>query len=346
MVAFEKARYFLRIVRNEFRAHPLRMGVLGLCILLLVAMEAWESFSSLPAQDWLAINLRQIRIHDPAEFSFAVFGDNKNSHTVFERLLKQVDHDPGIAFAMDLGDLVYDGEKEKYRFFLKQVRENLSLPLLTAIGNHELREKGRGLYYAIFGPFYYSFHIGGAYFIVIDDADEKGLGIWQLRWLEQELRKAQAFQTRFVFMHVPLFDPRGGLCHHCLPEKAAGQLADLFRRYGVTHIFTSHIHGYFSGQWRGVPYTITGGGGAKLVGTDPSHYFYHYLGVRVKSGEVDVQVKRIRSPDYDWLDRLAFIAWLYLYAWIRFHGIEAALLILAGGMLLLTLGSPARKKQT
>jgi hypothetical protein len=64
---------------------------------------------------------------------------------------------------------------------------------------------------------------------------------------------------------------RGGMYHACIPESAATELAVLFRKYRVTRIFTSHIHGYFTGQWQGIPYTITGGAGAELVGNDPHH---------------------------------------------------------------------------
>ena len=49
----------------------------------------------------------------------------------------------------------------------------LNKPLLTAIGNHELMDEGRGNYYDMFGRFYYSFTVGENYFIVLDDADSK-----------------------------------------------------------------------------------------------------------------------------------------------------------------------------
>ena len=98
-----------------------------------------------------------------------------------------------------------------------------------------------------------------------------------------------------MFLHVPLFDPRGGENHHCLPEATGRRLAALFRQYRVTHIFAGHIHSYFSGNWDGVPYTITGGAGAPLYGTDPKHFFYHYLKVTLQGGEVQVEVQRIKT---------------------------------------------------
>lgn len=311
------------------------MGLFFVCLLLLTAIEGWYDFAPLPAHDWIADNLQKIRVNKPNELCFAVFGDNKNSQATFKVLLKQVDRDPDIVFALDLGDLVFDGEKEKYRYFFNQIRDNFQLPFLTAIGNHELRENGRGMYYDIFGRFYYSFRIGRNYFIVLDDANEVGLDQWQRVWLEKELKEAQSYNTRFVFMHVPLFDPRGNGYHHCLPKDTAISVIALFKKYHVTHIFASHIHGYFTGKWQGIPLTITGGAGGELYGRDPKHYFYHYLRVRVKDDRVSIDVHRIPSPDNEWLDRLGSVMWIYLYAFIRFHGIELALFLLMGRLLIL-----------
>jgi hypothetical protein len=61
----------------------------------------------------------------------------------------------------------------------------------------------------------------------------------------------------------------------------------------VTHVFAGHIHSYFSGNWDGIPCTITAGAGAPLYGTDPEHFFYHYLEVTLKEGKVSLQVQRI-----------------------------------------------------
>jgi hypothetical protein len=338
----QQIKAIYQAVRDEFKKQPLRIGLFIVCILALTAAEAWDRFSPLPAYDLIATNLQNIKITNPDDFNFAVFGDNKNSFTTFEGLIEHVNRDPSIAFAIDLGDLVYDGEKEKYRHFFNQIKK-FRLPLLAAIGNHELKENGRGLYYDIFGPFYYSFEIGNNYFIVLDDADEIGLDFWQSRWLEDELEKSQPYTNRFILMHVPLYDPRGEGYKHSLPEGEANKLATLFHKYRVTHIFCSHIHGYFSGQWQGVPYTITGGAGAELYGIDPNHFFYHYLKVYVKDGALNVHVQRLPSPDYEWLDRLGFIAWIYLYAFIRIHGIELALLLIAAGLLALTLRSRKSK---
>jgi Calcineurin-like phosphoesterase len=333
--------HLFRVLKALHGRHPVNFLLFYLCLLCLIGVEVWFNSTSLPTQHWIAENLRKIRAEGSNDFSFAVFGDNKNSHSIFPELLRKVDQDHDIKFALDMGDLVFDGEMEKYRYFINQVRDNIKKPFLTAIGNHEIGERGRGLYYDLFGPFYYSFQIGGTYFIVLDDADEIGLDPWQQAWLEKALKKSQGYTTRFVFMHVPLFDPRGWGYHHGLPETEARSLLKLFKQNNVSHLFASHIHGYYEGQWEGIPYTITGGAGAELAGKDPKHDFFNYIKVGVKGNTVDVTVQPIPSPDYEWLDRFGYNVWLYVFPFFRFHGVQLALFLLMAYLL----GAALRKKQ-
>jgi 3',5'-cyclic AMP phosphodiesterase CpdA len=271
---------------------------LGLIILLLLAwlgVGLGADAGPLPAGDWNRKQLERIKLAE-GPLIFAVLGDNRSNPPVFQQILQQMNHDPSLAFAIDLGDLVETGSVENFRTFFEQVRQNLRLPLLTVLGNHDLeKDHGARLYRRIFGPDHYAFQIKGNYFIVVNDVENYKIGEPQWRWLEEELKKSQAYKTRLVFLHTPLFDPRGGDNHHALSEDTGRRLATLFRRYHVTHVFAGHIHSYFSGNWDGVPYTITAGAGAPLYGSDPQHYFYHYLKVTLKDDKVHIEVQRLAS---------------------------------------------------
>jgi Calcineurin-like phosphoesterase len=296
------------------KKHPIKIFLLIFCILFLSGFELLGHFSPLPGHEWNTINLTKIKVPDPSDFSFAVFGDNRRSNFVFENLLKLVDHDPDITFGIDLGDLVSRGKKRSYRHFIKQVKGNMALPLLTAIGNRELKGEGRALYRNIFGPLYYSFKIGRNYFMVLDNANGKGLDREQRLWLEKELEKSLRYDTRIIFMHVPLYDPREMNHHHGLDEESADKLKNLLLKYRVTHVFASHIHGYFEGRWEGIPYTITGGAGISLAGDDPDHFFFHFVKVHIKNGSLNILVKHVPPPKHQWLDLLDYMASLYLYS--------------------------------
>ena len=193
------------------------------------------------------------------------------------------------------------------------MRGDLDIPFLTATGNHDFdNNNGFHNYTTIFGPTYYTFQAGLCSFIVLDATNDSGFDKTerQWQWLEDELKKTQEAKARFVFMHVPPFDPRGRGSDQ--PEKGRNDLQELLRRYKVTHLFASHIHGYFSGTWQGIPYTITGGAGARLQGNDPQHFFHHYVRVHVNNGKVDLTVRRINAGN----------AMVRLYSLIKYYPVE------------------------
>ncbi len=252
-----------------------------------------------PAPPWNPANLAKIAPLTENPLTFAVLGDSRDSHGIFPHMLKQISADPELTFVVHLGDLVHGGKLKEFQHFFGQVREFLRQPLLATLGNHELDKslaQPRRTYEALFGPRYYSFALGRAYFLVLDNADSQGLNDEHWNWLEAELAKAQAFKHRLVFLHAPLFDPRKGGKPHAMAEPQARRLAEALRRHRVSHIFAGHIHAYFTGQWEGIPYTISGGGGVGLSGRAPAHYFHHYLKVLIKGEDVKVQVQKVDVP--------------------------------------------------
>jgi hypothetical protein len=324
------------MIQKIFKEHAIKIIILAtLCILSFIGITLWNSYAPVPIHNWNQNEASRIAVADPDDFTFAVMGDNKGNHSVFEPLLQDIDHEKEITFAIDDGDLVRKGRVGLYRRFLQQVQENLAIPFLTAIGNHDLNDDGSNKNYReIFGPTYYSFQVGHGYFIVLDATTEAGFDTAERQWLESELQKSQASKARFVFMHVPVFDPRGGQFHKSLPDKDQQDLLDLFRRYKVTHLFASHLHGYFSGVWAGVPYTLTGGAGARLQGKDPAHFFHHYVTVHLHDGRADVMLRRVDAAN----------AVAFFFDLMEDYALQGGLLT-AAGLLLLTLGLSMMSKR-
>ena len=262
------------------------------CLAALAGMGFAGDIAPLPAKQWNQENLAKIQSAAAEPLTFAVMGDSRDNPPVFGGVLKKVDSDSDLAFVIHLGDLVGVANLEQYQTFFTVVRQNLHKPLLAVVGNHELNgDRGLDLFHEIFGPDYYAFQIGQNYFIAIDDAAKEGLSQAQLRWLEAELQKSQNYKTRMVFCHIPLYDPKDDDKPHCLKPEEAAKLLALFKKYNVTHVFAGHIHSYYAGNWKGLPYTITGGAGAPLSGTDPQHAFYHYLKVTLRNKQVQIQVQ-------------------------------------------------------
>ena len=253
-----------------------------------------------PVRDWNYTQLEKISQLDTKSdsFSFAVFGDNKNSISTFNKLISDINRDE-TDFSIETGDLIdnmFDGQSE-YRSYLKQI-EAFKRPLLVIPGNHAT-EGSSCAYNRLFGRLYYSFTFGDAYFIALNGSHEDGLGPQQYDWLKEELKKSQNYRYRFVFMHIPLYDPEAGEYQlgHSLNNKAtAEEMNALFDANQVTMVFTAHVHGYYAGQWHATPFTVTGGAGAELGGTDPEHYFNHYVKVSVSRNGVKYEIKKTAPP--------------------------------------------------
>jgi len=175
------------------------------------------------------------------QFSFVVMGDNKNSFHTFKQILQDTDKE-NYLFAINLGDLIFNGRKIEYRSFFNMI-DNEKIPYLVAPGNHDVRNKGAKYYQEIFGPLYYSFDYANSLFIVLDNSDEKQIDATQITWLEQELQRD--FQHKFVFMHVPPFDPRSDGNNGMKNKQNAQTFMALMEKYKPDIVFGSHIHAYY-----------------------------------------------------------------------------------------------------
>lgn len=312
-------KYFLKVTKK----YPKICLFISLFIVCYISLKVYYSLTPLPAKKWIDSNLENIHVKDPTDFSFALFGGGKAGRIVFKGLLEQVDHDPDIAFAVDLGDAVLKGRKPHYHHFIKQLDNNLGIPLLTVMGDNELSGEGRDLYSKIFGPFNYSFRIGKNYFIVIDNAGEEGPDNKQIIWLENELKISGDYETRIIFMHRPLYDPGEYNYSKSMSEETSFKLINLFLKYHVTHIFASQPYGYNKGDYKGIPYTLTGGTGRGSHKRHMKYDFFHFLKVNVENYTIDVEFKKeFSSGDYQrkhakydifvFLDRMIRIYWLEL----------------------------------
>ncbi len=226
-------------------------------------------------------------------FSFAVYGDNRGRDDILLSIIKSVDNDKNILFSINNGDLVSYGFEYEFNHYLSLIK-NAKKPIISIIGNH-----GIGLfendmnYKKIFGKTNFAFSFQNSYFIIVDDSDDEGINFKQLSWLTKELNKSKRYINRFIFMHIPLYDPRKGNYKegHSLDDiKQAQLLNNLFDKYHVTMLFCSHIHSFYKGFWHNTPYIISGGAGAPLV----EDGFFHYIKVTVDEKKVKYEVIKIQ----------------------------------------------------
>ena len=242
-------------------------------------------------------------------FTFAVLGDNRGDESgeqpaAFRQILRAVNK-AGPAFAVNTGDMIYGRTtnesvaREHWRLYHSAAAQ-LKVPLFHIPGNHDIWSPTSATLYAeMLGPSYYSFDYGRARFIALDcETESSRLGTKQFEWLRQQLETASS-RIAFVFLHRPLFPVDGAIGSSMDADpKAREQLHQLFvqHRRTIKGVFLGHEHLYHFHERDGVPYYITGGGGAPLYMAPELGGFHHFLLVQVDADKVAVELERVGAP--------------------------------------------------
>lgn len=109
-------------------------------------------------------------------------------------------------FLMSLGDMFLDMDETYLNHYKKSLFEKLKMPLLNAVGNHDL--SNGNMYEKVFGRTYFSFTDQSELFIVlnteINDGSIKGE---QFEFLKVALNKAklEGIKNIFIFSHRPIW---------------------------------------------------------------------------------------------------------------------------------------------
>ncbi|HOB42596.1 MAG TPA: metallophosphoesterase [Bacillota bacterium] len=241
----------------------------AICIIAMAFIFLWPRFGS-------------------RSYVFAVVGDNQGRNEVWNVVMDGVNSDRPD-FVLHCGDMVASGTRAQYDDFLLGA-EKLRMPFYVVPGNHDVRGEGRECFAQLVNdPPYYSFEHEGYRFIGLD-ASEGSIDTEQTEWLRNELSKDG---HKFVFMHVPLYDPRPGGDHCFLDSEQAFELEKLFRESGVLAVFSGHVHMFSHEERDGVEYVTTGGAGALLYAPEEEGGFYHYVLVKVDGDQVDIEAKKV-----------------------------------------------------
>ncbi len=245
---------------------------------------------------------------DPG-FTFAVLGDNRGDDTgrlapAFLEIIRAIG-EAAPALVLNTGDMIYGhttdaarvrDQWQRYRAAISEFRA----PVFHVPGNHDIWGRASARQYReLWGPTWFALDHANARFIGLDTETDAGrVGTKQFRWLQQQLEQAGPRMV-FVFLHRPLFPVDGALGSSLDAHPSARDaLHRLFvkHRESIRAVFVGHEHGYDFQERDGVPYYITGGGGAELYLPPELGGFHHFLLVRVRAQSASVELRKVGAP--------------------------------------------------
>jgi len=270
----------------------MKTGYLLKCVMVLTVLCSLAGASAAPQMT----NVVPARNGAPSEsFTFAVIGDNQprgvfGQPEVLKKIVSEINRS-GVDFTVHLGDKISgnrdaDVVRKQYEEFLGVIKK-LRGTIYYTVGNHEIEgvKENEVIHKNLFGPLHRAFIHNDCLFIILNTesvGNEGAIAGEQLSWLEDELEKGKDCRYIFVFFHRPLFSvlSRNKDHLHYVSEKHRDEIANLFKKYKVSAVFTGHEHLYYSGIHNGLLQVVSGGGGAPFH-FYPEGNFHHFLLVSV-----------------------------------------------------------------
>ncbi len=216
-----------------------------------------------------------------SSFRFVVMGDSRSQPDLWGAMVGHIDSlEPRPRFVINTGDVVSHGYVREYaEYFLPPLLEDV-LPFFVAIGNHDDGDDTRALEYRyLFGndSLSYFFDYGGWRFVFLDNVTSVSSSAETLAWLEGVLRDTPEGRRIVVSAHKPI-GTVDKWAYHSWDGASSERFTELMASHQIAHVFFGHIHAYSTASARGVPYTITGGGGAGLHNRyGPQGNVHHYI---------------------------------------------------------------------
>jgi predicted phosphodiesterase len=148
-----------------------------------------------------------------------------------------------------------------------------------------------------FGSSTYSFDFGPSHFAVFNTSNGD-VSEDEIQWLTEDLTESRA-ERKYVFTHIPPFDPRSEGSHSMINQTTAERIMGIFEDSGVDTVFTGHIHLFNNSVVEGVRYVITGGAGASLYAAPEDGGIYHYVNVTIVGSLQTIEAVTLDSPSVE-----------------------------------------------
>jgi hypothetical protein len=227
---------------------------------------------------------------DPSGFRFVVTGDLTGGEMpgMFAYAVDRI-NELAPDFVITVGDIIEGyttghAEIERQWDHLSQTLSRLEAPFFFVAGNHDVTNNLLlDAWKFRWGYHYYSFHIGGILFVVLntEEPGENGFSADQIAYVLSVMSQHPAGNQVFVFMHDPFWNMEG--------KNGFSVMDSVFRAHN-TMVFSGHEHRYQHRVYNGKKhYVLAGMAGDTSRMRGPSlGEFNNLMQVTVKDGRTHI----------------------------------------------------------
>lgn len=137
-------------------------------------------------------------------FSFAFIADSHFHYKNLRRVIEDINSNNEISFVIFGGDIADQGLLKEFEIF-HDILQNLEMPYLTVIGNHDYLSNGEIIYQQMFGGLNFTFEFNNCKFVLFDNVFWESEEQPNFDWLESNLYNETNFDQVFVVAHIPPF---------------------------------------------------------------------------------------------------------------------------------------------
>lgn len=136
---------------------------------------------------------------------FIITGDTQRSYDETANFYKKVNSMPEVDFVIVAGDVTEFGTLKEMQWLARELN-NLTVPYVAVIGNHDLTMRGRDTFSRMYGELNYSFNYGGVKFICHDTNSREYTfngTVPNIPWLKNELKAEDGINNYVAISHIP-----------------------------------------------------------------------------------------------------------------------------------------------